>query len=103
VVWAQGIDDYVARSGPGLLHGATYEPGVVDFANPEACHEFEHSLADVVDAVARAGLVVEQLREWPYSNGCRFFSTMRDLGDRRWGMPDGAPRIPLMYGLTARR
>jgi SAM-dependent methyltransferase len=101
--WPAGIDDYVARSGPGLLHGATYETGVVDFANPEACHEFEHSLADVVDAVARSGLVLEQVREWPYSNGCKFFTSMRDLGARRWAMPADAPQIPLMYGLTAQQ
>ena len=90
-------------SGEGLLHGATYQEGLVGFKNPEGCHEFVHTLGAIVDAVARAGLVIEQLPEYPYSNGCKFFSTMVDLGQRRWGMPPGAPAVPLMYGLSARR
>jgi SAM-dependent methyltransferase len=101
--WDSGVRDYVADSGAGLLHGATYEPGGVDFANPEACHEFLWTVADIVDAVASAGLVIERVREWPYANGCTFFPGMVDLGDRRWGMPPGAPVIPLMLGLAARR
>ena len=101
--WDEGIGDYVAESGESLLHGATYQDGVVDFKNPERCHEFVHTLGSIVDAVARAGLVIERVPEYPYANGCKFFSTMVDLGERRWGMPPGAPAIPLMYGLSARR
>jgi SAM-dependent methyltransferase len=101
--WPQGVSDYVAASGEGLLHGATYQAGEVGFVNPEACHEFEHSLGEIVDAVARAGLVIERLCEWPYSNGCKFFTPMVDLGARRFGMPTTGPRIPLMFGLVAAR
>ena len=93
----------MAESGEGLLHGATYQEGIVGFTNPESSHEFLHSLGSIVDAVARAGLVIERLAEYPYANGCRFFSTMVDLGERRWGMPPGAPSVPLMFGLSARR
>jgi SAM-dependent methyltransferase len=100
---AEGIGDYVAESGEGLLHGATYQEGIIDFTNPESSHEFLHTLGSIVDAVARAGLVIERLAEYPYANGCRFFSTMVDLGGRRWGMPPGAPDVPLMFGLSARR
>lgn len=103
VDWASGIGDYVAESRPGLLHGATYQEGVVGFQNPESSHEFGHTLGSIVDAIARAGLAIEQLSEYPYSNGCKLFSTMIDLGERRWGLPPGAPRVPLMFGLVARR
>jgi SAM-dependent methyltransferase len=102
--WDQpsGIGDYVAGSGDGLVPwGAA--PGVDAFDNPEPCHEFEWSIGDVVDAIAGAGLIVETLREWPYSNGCRLFGGMVPIGGRRWAMPEGAPRIPLLYGLAARR
>jgi SAM-dependent methyltransferase len=99
--WDQpGIGDYVAASGTALAPSGFHD-GDVEFDNPEPCHEFEWSVGDVVDAIAGAGLVVEALREWPYSNGCRFFSSMVDLGERRWGLPEGAPRIPLMYGAAA--
>jgi len=99
----EGVGDYVADSQDGLVHGAPYHEGVARFCNPESSHEFGHTLGSVVDAVARAGLVIERLSEYPYSNGCRTFSTMVDLGQRRWALPPGAPGVPLMFGLCARR
>lgn len=73
------------------------------FANPEPCHEWEWSVADVVDAVARAGLVIERVQEWPYANGCKLFSNMVALDGRRWALAPDAPAVPLMYGLSARQ
>jgi len=99
----EGLGDYVAESGAGLLHGATYQEGIVGFQNPESSHEFGHTLGSVVDAIARAGLVIEQLSEYPYSNGCRFFTAMIDLGQRRWALPPGTPSVPIMFGLCACR
>jgi SAM-dependent methyltransferase len=103
IYWAQGVHDYVADSADGLLHGATYQPGVQDFRNPEACHEFIHSLGALVDAVARAGLVIERLAEYPYANGWKGLRNMTDLGERRWGLPPGSLPIPLMFALSARK
>jgi SAM-dependent methyltransferase len=100
--WAQGIGDYVAASEgalPAGEHIATTEP----YRNPEACHEWEWSVPDVVDAVARAGLRVECVREWPYSNGCKFFPNMVAMPGSRWALAEGAPKVPLMYGLAASR
>lgn len=103
VDWAEGVGDYVADAQAGLLHGATYLEGVVEFENPEPSHEFGYTLGSIVDAVARSGLVIEQLSEYPYSNGYKPFSTMVDLGQRRWALPPGVPGVPIMYGLCARR
>lgn len=100
--WPTGISDYVGASGDGLVPWGAALPGSA-FVNPEQCHEFEWSVGDVVAAIADAGLRVETLREWHYSNGCRFWPPMIDLGERRWGLPPDAPRMPLMYGLSARR
>lgn len=98
----RGIGDYVEAS-QGALPAAEHIPSAEPFVNPEPCHEWEWSVADVVDAVACAGLRVERVREWPYSNGCRFFPTMAALPDRRWALPPDAPKVPLMYGLVASR
>jgi SAM-dependent methyltransferase len=102
IEWAQGVGDYVAASEgalPAGEHVATQQP----FKNPEPCHEWEWSIADIVDAVARAGLRVEQLREWPYSNGCKFFPNMVALEGRRWALAHDLPKLPCMYGLVASR
>jgi SAM-dependent methyltransferase len=97
-----GIGDYVAASGDGLTPSGR-EPGVVDFLNPEPCHEFAWSVGQLVTAVAGAGLVVEQLREYPYANGCKIYAQMRELPGRRWATAGGLPDMPLMLGLTARK
>ena len=98
-----GVGDYVAASGDGLLHGAEGRPGVVDFRNPYPSHEFAWGVADVVTALLEAGLALEALREWPYSNGYAPFRGMRALPGRRWAPPEGVPEMPLMYGVAARK
>ena len=101
--WAEGIHDYVADSGDGLLHGATFQEGLVGFRNPEGCHEFLHPLGAVIDALARAPLTIERFHEWNHANGWKGFPDMVDLGERRWGMPRDLAQFPLMFGLSARR
>jgi SAM-dependent methyltransferase len=98
----EGIGDYVAGSGEGLLHGAEYQPGVQDFRNPHPTAEFAWGIADVVTALLEAGLVLEALREWPYSNGCVLFPGMRQEG-RRFYAPPEVPELPLMFGIVARQ
>ena len=97
-----GVGDYVAASGP-LLAPSGWQPGVADFHNPEPCHEFQWTIADWVSAVLRAGLILEQLRDYPHANGCQIFDNMRPLPGRRFAMPPGAPDLPLMCGLVARK
>ncbi|KAA0023667.1 class I SAM-dependent methyltransferase [Antrihabitans cavernicola] len=97
-----GVHDYVADSGDGLTPAAP-EPGVEDFVNPHPAYLFTWGLGDIVTAIVRAGLVVEQLVEYPYANGWQGFANMRDLGDRRYATPEGMPDLPLMFGLTGRR
>jgi hypothetical protein len=56
----------------------------------------------VISALIDAGLVLELLREhaqttferWPF---------LQKSGRRGWRMPEGRPRLPLMYSLRARR
>lgn len=101
--WEEGIGDYVAASRSGLVFGADPGLGVRDFQNPYPVHEFQWTIAEVVSALTEAGLRLEALREYAHSNGAKRFNEMRDLGGRRWGPPEGAPQIPLMYGLGARK
>lgn len=102
-VFDEGIGDYVAMSGEALTHGAEYHEGVVDFVNPHPSVEFNWGLADVVTAVLDAGLVLELLREYPYTNGYKAFREMTSLPGRRFGLPEGVPNLPLMFGLVARK
>jgi SAM-dependent methyltransferase len=97
-----GVGDYVARSGDGLVPWG-YREGIADFRNPHRAHEFAWGLGDLVTALLGAGLVLEALREYPYSNGARLFSGMREVPGRRMLPPEGIPHLPLMFGLSARK
>lgn len=97
-----GVGDYVGTSGGGLTP-AGHEEGVRDFDNPEPCHLFRWGLGEVVTALAGTGLTLSVLEEYPYANGERQFSGMRELPGRRVIPPEGVPRVPLMYGLAAER
>ncbi|WP_323120498.1 class I SAM-dependent methyltransferase [Burkholderia alba] len=99
---AQGVGDYVADSGTGL--GAQHDhPGVENFVNPHPSYEFMWGIGDVVNALVSAGLTIECLNEYPYSNGWKGFDDMRELDGHRMAPPDYLPRLPLMYGIAAHR
>ncbi|MBL8915061.1 MAG: class I SAM-dependent methyltransferase [Archangium sp.] len=93
------VNDYVVQSGAGL--GAVTRGETVP--NTEPATSWQHTVAQVVDSLVQAGLAIEALREWPYSNGCRTIDSLIDLGDRRWGWPPGVARVPLMYGVSAKK
>lgn len=97
-----GVGDYVAMSGD-VLTPSGYEQGVVAFENPHPSHEFCWGVADIVTALLEAGLRLELLREYPYSNGFKRFGDMRELSGGRFGMPEGMPQLPLMLGVVARK
>ena len=93
------VQDYVAESGPGL--GAVQAGQTVENAIPAA--SYQHGLAQVVQALLTAGMQLDRLVEWPYSNGCRLRPGLVSLGDRRYGWPEGTASLPLMYGIRAHR
>ncbi len=95
-----GVRDYVARSGEGLLPMETTQ-GVQGWENPEPSVGFQHTVAQIVQALSDAGLFVETIREYPYANGCVIFEGMRPLPGRRFTMPEGVPDMPLMLGIAA--
>jgi SAM-dependent methyltransferase len=100
--WDEGVGDYVADSGETLAPSG-FEPGVEDFRNPEACHEFYWGTGQVIQGLIDAGFIIERLVEYPYANGCRQGEGMTVLPGGRYGVPEGFPRLPLMVGWSARK
>ncbi|HEU4410096.1 MAG TPA: class I SAM-dependent methyltransferase [Polyangiaceae bacterium] len=97
--FVEPVGDYVAQSGAAL--GARGPAEAAE--NRVPAWSYQHTLADVVDALACAGLALERLAEYPYANGCRLKAGLVPFGERRWAMPEGRPRLPLMFGLAARK
>jgi SAM-dependent methyltransferase len=97
---SDGVSDYVAESGEGLVREG-YVAGVENFVNPHPSFEFAWGIGDVVTSLAKAGLMIECLHEYPYANGWKGFEGMRDSGNKRMVPPEDKPHLPLMYGLSA--
>jgi SAM-dependent methyltransferase len=95
-----GVPDYVDRSGEPLAPMG-FEASEQAFVNPVPSHGFAWSIADTVMALVGAGLQLEQLHEWPWMNGCRFYDDqVLDPVTRRWHDSRG---MPGMFGLRVRK
>lgn len=97
----EGVYDYVKLWGGSAMTPSGWQDGVAAFANPEPAWEHAWSLADIVDGIVATGLRLRTMREWTHANGYRPFDTMRAVEGGRWAMPEGAPGVPLMFGLVA--
>lgn len=97
---ASGVNDYVGRSGEGLAPSG-FVPGAADWQNPERAVAFQWTVADIVQACVDAGLVIEVLREYPYTNGCQLWAGQPVLPGNRYGQV--SRELPLMLGIRARR
>lgn len=93
------VGDYVAAAGAAL--GAVEVGETVQNTIPAV--SYQHGLAEVLQALCAAGMRLTDVREWPHSNGARIRSGLVPLGARRYGWPEGAARIPLMFGIRATR
>jgi SAM-dependent methyltransferase len=65
------------------------------------CFEWRHGVGDLVTALTGEGLSVERLRESPELPWRRWPGMVR-AESGWWRLPDDAPRIPLMFALSAR-
>jgi 2-polyprenyl-3-methyl-5-hydroxy-6-metoxy-1,4-benzoquinol methylase len=101
LTWEEGVGDYVALTGRGLP-GSEFIEGIQNFKNPHKVHEFQWGIAEIVTALLEAGLTLNTLKEYPYTNGFRPFDEMYE-SERRWYLPKGMPDLPLMYAIAARK
>lgn len=98
----EGVPDYVAQAGPGLVPWSR-EVGVQDFVNPFPDFTWAWGVGQVVTALLGAGLRIEALEEFPYSNGAFVGEGMRELEGRRYAAPERFGDLPLMFAVAARR
>ena len=108
ITWVFGDDDltvahdYFQAEEPEVWD----EPGTYADLEAETVHnttyEWNHTLGDVVSAVIEARLVLEFLHEHDYTLFPRW-PFLQKSGFDAYRLPEGAPRLPLMYSLRARK
>ena len=65
----------------------------------EKQYEWVHSMGDIVNALVDAGLQLEYLHEFDYTVFQQFKIIQKE--GRLYTLPEGAPRIPLLFSLKA--
>lgn len=98
-------------TGRKLAHPYFHDPnplrstGAGSYAVPSApdryeCYEWQHGLADVVNAIIKSGLRLDFLHEFPFSTyGCWPF--LEQTGPERWRIRGLSGDLPLMFSLRA--
>jgi len=75
-----------------------YADRTAKITNPS--YEWTHSLSDIINALLRAGLLLEFIHEFPYTFYQSLPMLQADANDW-WWLPDKKPEIPLMFSLKA--
>lgn len=76
------------------------------YADPAAnvehrtCYEWQHSIAELLNAVIAAGLRLEWFREYPYMT-YNYWPHMEEDARGFWRLPGGDESLPLMFALKA--
>jgi hypothetical protein len=74
-----------------------------EFRNSFPVWDRRWSLGTVVSAVAEAGFLIEELVEWNHIFGERYVKGLVRREDGTFGFPAEVPRLPLTFGVRARR
>ena len=96
------VDDYFGE-GPSIWDEAGSYADLAAETVHNVTVEHQHHLAEILTAVLSRGLVLEAFQEHDHTLFPQFPFLVEDVEQRCWRLPEGSPRIPLMYALVARR
>lgn len=65
-------------------------------------HSWQHTFEEIIGALVRAGLVIDELREFPLL-AWKYTLGMVEREPDLFGVPDGHPEVPMMFTLTAHK
>jgi hypothetical protein len=80
-------------------HGSYAAPGP-DYTGTS--HSWQHTLEEIVGVLLRAGLVLEDLHEYPLI-AWRHMPHMVEAEPGLWQLPPGSLEVPLMFSITVRK
>ncbi len=99
-----GVSDYVGESGSSLMPDPKGGGGeLAPYENPHPAYSYAWGLGETISALIGAGFHLTQVEEYPYSNGWRPFPQMVEKPGRRIYLPEGVPKMPLMFSLVCQK
>ncbi len=64
---------------------------------------WQHTLGDIITALAGVGLRIRWLHEYPHTHFARTDILLRDPEHRNYQVPPGTPRLPLLFSVMAEK
>lgn len=95
-------NDYFTNGDAYIEHdpeGSYAVPEATTSANTTA--EWQHTLADIVSAIAGAGLTIRWLHEFPFTEFQQSPVLRKSEDGKLYELPPGMPRLPLMFSVCA--
>ena len=102
----EGVSDYVGEACVKPQSVSSEDPAKdpsEPFENPHSSVCFAWGISDHVSALLHAGLRLDGLKQYPYSNAWKPYPEMVEAPGRRMVLPEGMPVLPLMFSLVARK
>ena len=97
-----GINDYVQDSQLiAPAPGAKRDPA--PFVNPHRTFQYAWGLGETIQVLIDAGIHLDNIKEFTYSNGCKIHPKCVDIGQKKFSMPSNIPPIPLMFAIAAHK
>jgi len=108
---AHALDDE-RTDGRLVIKESYFESGAIRYDEPgtymgpgvdidhTTTYEWNHSLGELVSAIADQGFRIESLKEYPFA-GYQALPEMVQGDDGWWRLPDGPERLPSLFGLKA--
>jgi 2-polyprenyl-3-methyl-5-hydroxy-6-metoxy-1,4-benzoquinol methylase len=99
ITYNRGITDYI-KSWKDLTTPSGYQKGVKYFKNPHKVHYYQWSISQIIGALLKTGLKLEDFREYPFTNGAKQFWCMKVKENRTAVLPEKYPNLPFMFSLV---
>ena len=80
-------------------HGSYASPGE-EYTGTS--HSWQHTFEEIIGVLVRAGLAIEEVREFPLI-AWQHTPSMVEAEPGLWAQPEGSIEVPLMFTLTARK
>ena len=91
---------YFSREPLHFVEHGSYADRDADFEADS--YAWQHTFEEIIGVLARRGLIVERLREYP-AVAWKALEYLVEDEDGLWRLPEGAGDVPLMFGLTVRK
>jgi len=94
---SSGVEDYVTDSTAYFFEERVAPKNPTPFINPHPVYDYLWGMGQIIESACTTGWVIQRMVEYPYLLGEQYLSSLVRDGETRFIIPDGYPKVPLMF------